>query len=84
MAKRAGVSVAEYKEYAKGTHIFSIEENLKAFLPGTDRTSLAVAAEETSEFLTKVGLAKQKPDLSKLFDDRFIKAYAANAKKQLN
>jgi NitT/TauT family transport system substrate-binding protein len=81
MAKRAGVSVEEYKEYAEGTHIFTIEENLKAFLPGTDRTSLAFAAAEMSEFLTKVGLAKQKPDLSKLFDDRFIKAYAAKAKK---
>ncbi len=81
MAKRAGVSVEEYKQYAEGTHIFSIEENLKAFLPGTDRTSLAFAVEEITEFLTKVGLAKQKPDLSKLFDDRFIKAYAANIKK---
>ncbi len=81
MAKRAGVSVAEYKEYAQGTHIFSIEENLKAFLPGTDRTSLTFAAEEISDFLGKVGLAKQKPDTSKLFDDRFIKAYAANPRK---
>ncbi len=80
MAKRAGVSTAEYKEYAQGTHIFSIEENLKAFLPGKDRTSLAFAAQEMSEFLTKVGLAKQKPDLTKLFDDRFIKAYAEKAK----
>ncbi|MBW4664259.1 MAG: ABC transporter substrate-binding protein [Chroococcus sp. CMT-3BRIN-NPC107] len=81
MAKRAGVSVAEYEEYAEGTHIFSIEENLKAFQPGTDRISLAFAAQEMSEFLNKVGLAKQKPDLSKLFDDRFIKAYAAKAQK---
>ncbi len=81
MAKRAGVSVAEYKEYAQGTHIFSIEENLKAFQPGTDRTSLAFAAAEMSNFLEKVGLAKQKPDITKLFDDRFIKAYAEKAQK---
>ena len=81
MAKRAGVSVAEYEAYAQGTHIFSIEENLKAFQPGTDRTSLAFAATEMSKFLDKVGLAKQKPDISKLFDDRFIKAYAAKVKK---
>ncbi|PSB27405.1 ABC transporter substrate-binding protein [Chlorogloea sp. CCALA 695] len=81
MAKRAGVSIPEYREYAEGTHIFSIEENLKAFLPGKDRTSLAFAAEEMSEFLTNVGLAKQKPDISNLFDDRFIKAYAQKAKK---
>ncbi len=81
MAKRAGVSVSDYKEYANGTKIFTVEENLKAFQPGKDMTSLPFAAEEMSKFLTDVGLAKNKPDLSKLFDDRFVKAYAAKAKK---
>lgn len=76
MAKRAGVSVDEYKEYAEGTKIFTIEENLKAFQPGNDMSSLMFAAQEMSNFLEKVGLAKQKPDLSRLFDDRFVKAYA--------
>lgn len=81
MAKRAGVTVAEYKEYANGTKIFTIEENLKAFQPGKDMTSLPYAAEEMSKFLVDVGLAKTKPDLSKIFDDQFVKAYAAKAKK---
>lgn len=80
LAKRANVSVADYKDYANGTKLFTIEENLKAFQPGTDMTSLSFAAEQMSTFLTKVGLAKTKPDLSKIFDDRFIKAYAAKAK----
>jgi hypothetical protein len=26
----------------------------------------------------QVGLAQQKPDTSRLFDDRFVKAYAAS------
>lgn len=81
MAKRAGVSVDEYKEYEQGTKIFTIEENLKAFQPGKDMSSLSYAAEEMSQFLTEVGLAKTKPDLSKLLDDRFVKAYAQKAKK---
>ncbi|MBD2019604.1 ABC transporter substrate-binding protein [Leptolyngbya sp. FACHB-36] len=81
MAKRAGVSVAEYKEYAAGTKIFTVEDNLKAFKPGNDMTSLSYAANLMSNFLTEVGLAKSKPDLSKIFDDRFVKAYAAKAKK---
>lgn len=81
MAKRAGVSVDEYKEYADGTKIFTIEENLKAFQPGNDMSSLSYAAEQMTQFLTDVGLAKTKPDLSKLFDDRFVKAYAEKAKK---
>jgi len=76
MARRAGVSVAEYKEYAKGTKIFTVEENLKAFQPGNNMTSLMYAAGEMTKFLEEVGLAKQKPDLTKIFDDRFVKAYA--------
>ena len=81
MAQRAGVSVEEYKQYANGTKIFTIEENLKAFQPGNDMNSLQFAAQEMSKFLKEVGLAKTQPDLSKLFDDRFVKAYAEKAKK---
>jgi NitT/TauT family transport system substrate-binding protein len=77
MAKRAGVTVEEYKAYADGTRIFTIEENLKSFEDGKDMTSLKFAAEEMSKFLNDVGLIKTSPDLSKLFDDRFIKAYKA-------
>lgn len=81
MAKRGNVSVDDYKEYAQGTKIFTIDENLAAFQPGNSRSSLTFAAQEISQFLGEVGLAKTKPDLSKLFDDRFVKAYAAKAKK---
>ncbi|PSB31860.1 aliphatic sulfonate ABC transporter substrate-binding protein [Stenomitos frigidus] len=81
MAKRGGVSVAEYKDYANGTKIFTVEENLKAFQPGKDMSSLSFAAQEMSTFLTEVGLTKTKPNLSKIFDDRFVKAHAAKAKK---
>src|SRR4028118_2427360 len=56
MARRAGVSVDEYKEYEKGTRIFTIEENLKAFQPGNDMSSLMFAAGEMTKFLEKVGL----------------------------
>lgn len=77
MAKRGGVSVAEYKDYADGTQIFSVEENLKAFQPANNMSSLIFAAEEMGEFLIDAGLATQKPDTSTLFDDRFVKAYAA-------
>jgi NitT/TauT family transport system substrate-binding protein len=81
MAKRAGVSLAEYQDYAEGTKIFTVEENLKAFQPGTTMTSLSYAAKEMSQFLVDVGLTKNKPDLTNLFDDRFVKAYAAKVKK---
>lgn len=82
MAKRAGVSLDEYKEYANGTRLFTLEENLKAFQPGNNMTSLLYAADEMSKFLLDVGLAKQKPNTTLLFDDRFVKAYAQSKAKQ--
>jgi NitT/TauT family transport system substrate-binding protein len=80
MSKRAGVSLAEYKDYRDGTKIFSVEENIEAFKTGSDSTYLPKAAEETSKFLFENGLAKTKVDVSKLFDDRFVKAYAAKTR----
>lgn len=81
MSERAGVSVDEYKDYADGTRLFTLEENLRAFQPGTDLTSLLYAAEMMSDFLVDVGLADAKPDTTFLFDDRFVKAYA---QRQIN
>lgn len=81
MAKRAGVSLDEYKAYADGTRIFTVEENLKAFQPANDMSSLIFAADEMGQFLVDAGLAAQKPDTSILFDDRFVKAYAEKAGK---
>ncbi len=80
MAKRAGVSLEEYKDYADGTKIFTVEENLKAFQPSNSMSSLIYAAEELGDFLVGTGLAQQKPDTTRLFDDRFVKAYAEKTK----
>lgn len=79
MSTRAGVSVDEYKQYADGTQIFTLEENLKAFEPGSDMASLPFAADEISQFLIDVGMITAAPDTSKLFDDRFVKARAEKA-----
>lgn len=76
MAQRAGVSVDEYEEYAGGTKLFTIEENLEAFTPGDTMKSLYYSAEQMNKFLVDVGLASQEADLSNIFDDRFVKAYA--------
>ncbi len=80
MAKQSGSSVAEYIEFNKGTKIFDPAENLKAFQPGKDQTSLIFSAEDLKKTLVNVGLTKKSPDLSKLFDDRFVKAYVASRK----
>ncbi|NJR52260.1 MAG: ABC transporter substrate-binding protein [Leptolyngbyaceae cyanobacterium CSU_1_3] len=82
MAKRAGVPLEEYKQYADGTRLFSLEENLKAFQPGNTMTSLLYAANEMSQFLIDVGLSKTKPNTTLLFDDRFVKAIAQEQAKR--
>jgi NitT/TauT family transport system substrate-binding protein len=81
MAKREGVSVAEYKEYDKGLKIFTVAENIKAFQPKASMDSLPHAAAEMAKFLNETKLIKNKVDLSKMLDDRFVKAYAAQAPK---
>ncbi|MBV8885007.1 MAG: ABC transporter substrate-binding protein [Chroococcidiopsidaceae cyanobacterium CP_BM_RX_35] len=81
MAKRAGVSVADYKQYKAGTKIFTLKENLEAFSPGKDMTHLNYAAEQISQFLLQTKLIKKTPELNRLFDERFVKAYAAKSKK---
>jgi ABC-type nitrate/sulfonate/bicarbonate transport system substrate-binding protein len=57
---------------------FGIEENLNAFAPGNDMTHLRNAAEAMGQLLLDQGSIQEKPDLSRNFDDRFIKAYAAS------
>jgi NitT/TauT family transport system substrate-binding protein len=81
MAKRAGISKEEYQQFDTGTKIFTIEENLKAMQSRPEMSSLTYAADEMSKFLIEDKFIKTKPDLNALFDDKFIKSYAAQAKK---
>jgi NitT/TauT family transport system substrate-binding protein len=77
-AKRAGVSLLEYQQYASGTKIFTLEENLKALYPALgDAESIAATALEIGKFMVDTGLAKRLPEIDRMFDDRFVKAYAA-------
>jgi NitT/TauT family transport system substrate-binding protein len=82
MAKRAGVSMAEYNDYLDGTKIFDSEQNIEAFKPGKDNTYLPTAAIESSNFLFENGLIKTKVDTSKMFDDRFVKAHVEKTRKR--
>jgi NitT/TauT family transport system substrate-binding protein len=77
-AKRAGVSVADYQQYATGTKVFTLEENLKALYPalGSDE-SIAGTALEVAKFMVDANLSSKLPDINSMFDDRFVKAYAA-------
>ncbi|RAY13875.1 aliphatic sulfonates ABC transporter substrate-binding protein [Actinomadura craniellae] len=73
MAKRAGVSPADYKAYDAGTTIFTLEDNLKAFTSGTTDAHLDFQAKKISAFLVSTKLVDRAPDLAGLFDPTFVK-----------
>jgi NitT/TauT family transport system substrate-binding protein len=77
MAKKGGVSVADYQSYDKGTTLFSLEDNVAAFTPGTTTKSLDFEAREIATFLLTAKLIDKAPDLTGLFDPSFVKARAA-------
>jgi NitT/TauT family transport system substrate-binding protein len=81
-AKRAGVSVAEYQEYATGTKVFTLEENLKALYPALGSSeSISGTALEVAKFMVDAKLSPRLPSIDAMFDDRFVKAYAAKQAK---
>jgi NitT/TauT family transport system substrate-binding protein len=76
MADKAGVTVTEYEDFAKGTTIFSAADALHAFEDRAgDETSLPEMARRTNPFLVSSGLAKKEADLSGLFAPEFTKAF---------
>lgn len=77
MAKRANVTVSELQQFKAGTKFFTVAENLEAFTPGDNMKHMPYAAQEMTEFMLEVGFIEAAPDLTQLFDDQFIKAYAA-------
>jgi NitT/TauT family transport system substrate-binding protein len=76
MAKRAGVTVAEYREYDAGTTIFSLAQNTAAFTAGSDMTHLDYAAKEISSFMLENGFIEKQLNLVALFEPKFVQEYA--------
>ncbi|ERN41119.1 ABC transporter, substrate-binding protein, aliphatic sulfonates family [Rubidibacter lacunae KORDI 51-2] len=76
MAKRAEVSVEELQLLKEGTKIFTIEENLEAFSDGDSMANMPFAAERMADFMVSVDFIPEKPDMSRLFDDRFVRNFA--------
>ena len=76
MAARADITTDELQLFKEGTKIFTIEENLEAFSDGDSMKHMPFAAERMSNFMVDVGFILEAPDLSKILDDRFVKAYA--------
>jgi NitT/TauT family transport system substrate-binding protein len=74
MAKKAGVSVADYHSYDAGTSIFTRQQNLDAFASGSTPANLDYEAGQIADFLVATKLAPAKPSLDGLFDKSFVEA----------
>jgi NitT/TauT family transport system substrate-binding protein len=74
MAKRGGVSAADYQTYDAGTTIFTRQQNLDAFASGSTPANLDYQAQQIGDFLVSTGLAEQKPSLDGLLDPQFVQA----------
>ena len=74
MAKRAGVTEEELQLFKEGTQFFTLEDNIEAFTPGDNMKHMNFAAEKMADFMLQVGFIPEKPDLTKILDDQFIKA----------
>jgi NitT/TauT family transport system substrate-binding protein len=82
MADKAQVSVEEYRDFDKGTTIFTAGQALNAFAdrPG-DSSSLPEMARRTNVFLAQSGLAKEPANLDGLFVADYTKAYVEKSGK---
>jgi NitT/TauT family transport system substrate-binding protein len=76
MAKRAGVTAAEYKEYDAGTTIFGVDQNIAAFTTGSNMTHLNFAATEISKFMLDNGFIEKQFALTDIFMPQFVQEYA--------
>jgi NitT/TauT family transport system substrate-binding protein len=74
MAKKGGVTDADYKTYDAGTTIFTREQNLAAFEPGQTPANLDFQARSIAKFLVEAKLVDSEPPLDGLLDATFVKA----------
>ena len=72
LARRAGVDVAAYRTYDAGTTLFTRQQNIDAFTPGTTRAHLNFQAARISDFMLDAGLVRERPDLDGLLDGTFV------------
>lgn len=72
MAKRAETPLAEYKEAVASVKIFSLEDNVKAFKPSNELTSLHATAKKTAEFLKGLDMISSVPKPESFLDSSFV------------
>jgi NitT/TauT family transport system substrate-binding protein len=74
MSKQGGVGVDDYRTYEAGTTIFTRQQNLDAFKPGTTPEHLNYQAALTADFVFGTGMVQRRASLDGLLDERFVEA----------
>jgi NitT/TauT family transport system substrate-binding protein len=57
----------------EGLKLLNLEDNLHAFAPGPDTTSLYVSGQVNADFLISSGGLSTAPDMERLLDPSFLK-----------
>jgi NitT/TauT family transport system substrate-binding protein len=73
IAKYTDLPVEEIAASAEGVKYLTLEENINAFKPGANTTSLYVSGQINVDFLIGTGGLTTAPDLERLFDASFLK-----------
>lgn len=77
-AKKAGVSVADYKILLNGFEWLTPAEAIASFKPGTTTQALNVSAKEVGAFMLQEKLiTKEAPPIAEFLDDRFLQKIIA-------
>lgn len=76
MAKVVGMDAKEYQVFLPGTKFFGQADNLKAFGPASDPTSLLGVAPTITQFLLENKLMEGKVDFAKGLDGSLVKEVA--------
>jgi NitT/TauT family transport system substrate-binding protein len=71
MAKRTDTPVAAYKDFVKGTRIFSAPEALAAMTKSDKVTSLYTSGESVAQFLLKAEQISKVPDYASAIEPKF-------------
>ena len=75
MSKRAGVSPAEYKDYDAGTTLFTLQQNIDAFKPGSDLTHLDYASRKSASSSWTTSSSRNRLSTTGVFEPKFIEGY---------
>ena len=74
MARHAETDLDDYRDFAGGTRLFSLADNLEAFTPADGDASLVTAGRKIGDFLVSQQLISSTPDLSLALHSEFLPA----------